>query len=73
MGLFTTEDGRYQGWLAALLCCCAALNDDEYPKERNTAKGQLYLAISIDIVALMPFQWEPQGLAFGLNSLQRPR
>ncbi|QIX00854.1 hypothetical protein AMS68_006371 [Peltaster fructicola] len=44
MGLFITEDGQhYKGWLAALLCCCAAVNSDEHPAEWSrsqlTARG----------------------------------
>ncbi|TKA78912.1 hypothetical protein B0A55_03914 [Friedmanniomyces simplex] len=35
MGLFVAQDGRYQGWLAALLCCIAAVGDDEYPIEKE--------------------------------------
>lgn len=33
MGLFVSNDGYYKGWLAALLCCCAAVNSDEHPVE----------------------------------------
>ncbi|KAF2768283.1 hypothetical protein EJ03DRAFT_123395 [Teratosphaeria nubilosa] len=35
MGLFVADDGHYQGWLAALLCCCAALTEDEHPIDRS--------------------------------------
>ncbi|KAF2719328.1 hypothetical protein K431DRAFT_114619 [Polychaeton citri CBS 116435] len=38
MGLFVSEDGQYQGWLAALLCCCAAVNEDEAPIERGRSR-----------------------------------
>ncbi|SMQ54717.1 unnamed protein product [Zymoseptoria tritici ST99CH_3D7] len=41
MGLFVAGDGHYKGWLAALLCCCAAVTEDEYPvgkrRERSGA------------------------------------
>ena len=33
MGLFVA-DGRYQGWLSFLLCCCVALGDDEHPNAK---------------------------------------
>ena len=35
MGLFVTEDGHFQGWLAAFLCCCAAVTEDESPIEKD--------------------------------------
>ncbi|KAK0276087.1 hypothetical protein LTR91_008513 [Friedmanniomyces endolithicus] len=35
MGLFVARNGHYQGWLAALLCCIAAVGDDESPEERE--------------------------------------
>ncbi|KAF2165063.1 hypothetical protein M409DRAFT_55963 [Zasmidium cellare ATCC 36951] len=35
MGLFVSDDGHYQGWLAALLCCWAALSEDEHPIEKK--------------------------------------
>lgn len=35
MGLFVADDGHYQGWLAALLCCWAALSEDEHPIEKQ--------------------------------------
>lgn len=35
MGLIVDENGHYRGWLASFLCCCAALNEDEYPSERK--------------------------------------
>lgn len=36
MGVFVTDEGRFQGWLAALLCCCAAVSEDEYPMEKRS-------------------------------------
>ena len=41
MGLLVTEDGHYQGWLAALLCCCAAVNEDEHPLEMAKTRCEL--------------------------------
>jgi len=38
MGLLVDDDGHYRGWLAAFLCCCAAMNEDEYPSERERDK-----------------------------------
>jgi len=38
MGLLVDDNGQYRGWLAAFLCCCAALNEDEYPNERERDK-----------------------------------
>lgn len=38
MGLLVDDSGHYRGWLAAFLCCCAALNEDEYPSEREKNK-----------------------------------
>ena len=38
MGLFVTEDGHFQGWLAAFLCCCAAVTEDEHPIERGRSR-----------------------------------
>ena len=39
MGLFVAGDGHYQGWLAAFLCCCAAVDVDEHPVEKSKANG----------------------------------
>ncbi|KAK5700636.1 hypothetical protein LTR97_005153 [Elasticomyces elasticus] len=36
MGLFVAQDGRYQGWLAALLCCVLAVDEDELPVKKAT-------------------------------------
>lgn len=36
MGLFVNEDGHVRGWLAALLCCWAAMGDDETYGEKTT-------------------------------------
>ncbi|KAK5734266.1 hypothetical protein LTR17_009097 [Elasticomyces elasticus] len=36
MGLFVAQDGRYQGWLAALLCCMLAVDEDELPVKKAT-------------------------------------
>jgi hypothetical protein len=33
MGLFLTEDGHYQSWYSALLCCAFAVGRDEDPAE----------------------------------------
>lgn len=41
MGLFLTEDGRFQGWLAAFLCCCAAVAEDESPYEKDRSRRKL--------------------------------
>jgi hypothetical protein len=38
MGLLVDDNGHYRGWLAAFLCCCAAMNEDEYPSERERDK-----------------------------------
>jgi hypothetical protein len=38
MGLLVNDNGHYRGWLAAFLCCCAAMNEDEYPSERERDK-----------------------------------
>jgi hypothetical protein len=51
MGLIVDENGHYRGWLASILCCCAALNEDEYPAERKKDKiqrerGTLYRELS---------------------------
>ncbi|TKA24889.1 hypothetical protein B0A50_06618 [Salinomyces thailandicus] len=35
MGHFVADDGHFQGWLAILLCCWAAVNEDESPAERR--------------------------------------
>jgi hypothetical protein len=40
MGLIVDDNGHYRGWLASILCCCAALNEDEYPAERKKDKAQ---------------------------------
>ncbi|KAK4892598.1 hypothetical protein LTR27_008874 [Elasticomyces elasticus] len=37
MGLFVAQDGRYQGWLAALLCCMLAVDEDELPVKKATS------------------------------------
>ncbi|EME47865.1 hypothetical protein DOTSEDRAFT_69705 [Dothistroma septosporum NZE10] len=37
MGVFVRDDGTFRSWLAALLCCCAALNEDEHPIEKQTS------------------------------------
>nr|POF12648.1 hypothetical protein CFP56_09800 [Quercus suber] len=29
MGLISLKDGHFQGWLAAFLCCCAVVDEDE--------------------------------------------
>lgn len=42
MGLFLTEDGHFQGWLAAFLCCCAAVSDDESPYEKERSRRKLH-------------------------------
>jgi hypothetical protein len=39
MGLLVDDNGHYRGWLAAFLCCCAAMNEDEYPSERDRDKA----------------------------------
>jgi hypothetical protein len=39
MGLLVDDNGHYRGWLAAFLCCCAAMNEDEYPRERERDKA----------------------------------
>jgi hypothetical protein len=39
MGLLVDDNGHYRGWLAAFLCCCAAMNEDEYPSERERDKA----------------------------------
>ncbi|KAK5708627.1 hypothetical protein LTR17_020517 [Elasticomyces elasticus] len=36
MGLFVAQDGRYRGWLAALLCCLLAVDEDEMPAKKAT-------------------------------------
>ena len=41
MGLFVAEDGRYQGWLAAFLCCCAAVDVDEHPTKENRPRREM--------------------------------
>lgn len=41
MGLLVSDDGHYQGWLAALLCCCAALDGDDNPAEREKERSRL--------------------------------
>jgi hypothetical protein len=33
MGLLVTEDGYYRSWLSVILCCCAAVTNDEHPVE----------------------------------------
>jgi hypothetical protein len=38
MGLLVKDNGHYRGWLAAFLCCCAAMNEDEYPSQRERDK-----------------------------------
>jgi len=42
MGLIVDDNGHYRGWLASILCCFAALNEDEYPSERkkDSEKGK---------------------------------
>ncbi|KAK4631728.1 hypothetical protein CLAFUW4_02887 [Fulvia fulva] len=35
MGVLVREDGHFRSWLAALLCCCAAVNEDEHPLEKK--------------------------------------
>ena len=40
MGLIVDENGHYRGWLASFLCCCAAVNEDEYPSERKKDREQ---------------------------------
>ena len=42
MGLFVTEDGHFQGWLAAFLCCCAAVSDDESPIEKERSRRRFH-------------------------------
>ena len=44
MGLFAHEDGHMRGWLAALLCCWAAMGDDETYKEKKSTQRKLHLA-----------------------------
>lgn len=39
MGLIIDDRGHYRGWLASFLCCCAALTEDEHPKERDGYKA----------------------------------
>jgi len=39
MGLFVAQDGYYQGWLATLLCCFAAVGEDEHPAELDRSRG----------------------------------
>ncbi|KAK3671636.1 hypothetical protein LTR78_008559 [Recurvomyces mirabilis] len=39
MGLFVAQDGYYQGWLATLLCCFAAVGEDEHPAELDRSRA----------------------------------
>ena len=48
MGLFLTADGHFQGWLAALLCCCA-VSQDESPYEKKRERST-----RTDPIATMP-------------------
>lgn len=50
MGLFLTADGHYQGWLAAFLCCCAALSDDEHPIEKDRSRRKAFQSWSCYVV-----------------------
>ncbi|KXL44336.1 MAG: hypothetical protein FE78DRAFT_32747 [Acidomyces sp. 'richmondensis'] len=38
MGLFVSPDGHYRGWLAGLLCCCAAVTEDENSTEGGVSR-----------------------------------
>ena len=67
MGLFVAENGHYQGWLAAFLCCCAALNDDEYPIEKDGSRRKVFLSWPRYVV--LTGQQLRLKLAFVTNSL----
>jgi len=47
MGLFVAQDGRYRGWLAALLCCFAAVGDDEHPSEKDRSRRTIPTEIQL--------------------------
>ncbi|KXS98716.1 hypothetical protein AC578_10498 [Pseudocercospora eumusae] len=40
MSLFVDGDGHLRGWLAAFLCCWAAVGDDEYGLEKKSTKAK---------------------------------
>lgn len=76
MGLIVDENGHYRGWLASILCCCAALTEDEYPSERkkdNTKRKHGVLSSLLPLTHLtdnrivtakeIPYQQQPAPTA----------
>ncbi|KAK0870273.1 hypothetical protein LTS02_002539 [Friedmanniomyces endolithicus] len=82
MGLFVARNGQYQGWLAALLCCIAAVGDDESPVERErrsrTTTAICYqepitlTALPRIPTALGSFKGEESGLPFHPHNSVNP-
>ncbi|WPG97654.1 Hypothetical protein R9X50_00043400 [Acrodontium crateriforme] len=66
MGLFAHEDGHGKGWLAALLCCVATVNDDELPAEQRSVRNlapttsrEICYEQPLPLTELPPLQYSP--------------